>query len=423
MSSNMSPRKPNVIIAVQSATPLTGAPAQRLYSFYRILSKKYNTCIVGGRNIGEPLSRKLSLSIVKAEWLGSNYLDRNICEVNAGIFLMMRFPMISAFINTILSLFESIYILSRKPEVIVVSIPPPDLLLPVFMVSRIIRALFIVDMRDPAEEVLLNKASRPFEKIFARIIHKVNYSIYKRADAIIVVTDRMKAMLESKGVNSIVIPNGADLTVFRPSKNSSQQKTLSADRGLTLIFSGTAAEYYDLKSLIVLMKILNGQGYNIKLLLAGSIEKNLEDFVHKLGITRYVHYLGFLPPEKLAKEIFPKCDIGVIPRVVDPIYDYAIPAKFYEYIASGLPVLAICRRESALANIVLKYDVGWVCEPQDFGCITSILKNIYLDHDVIEMKRRNALKLRKQIDREIQSRKFLVLLETLLKSRKSLRIK
>jgi len=332
----------------------------------------------------------------------------------------MRFPIISTFINIILSFFEAIYILLKKPDVIVVSVPPSDIVLPTFMVSRIVRALFVVDMRDPAEEVIVYKASKPFEKLFAKIFRKINYSIYKRADAVVVVTDKMKAILESKGVKSIVVPNGADLTLFKPLEDYGQQKSSEADKSLTLVFSGTAAEYYDLRPLVVLTKIFNDKELcSIRLLLLGSIKKDLEDSIHRLGIANHARYLGFYPPEKLAKEVLPRCDIGVIPRSDEAIYDYAIPAKFYEYIASGLPVLAICRKESALAEITLKYDVGWVCKPKDYLCIASTLKEACLNRSIIKTKRENALKLRKLIDREMQSRKFLIVLKTLLKHRKT----
>ena len=331
---------------------------------------------------------------------------------------MTRLPVINILINVVFSFFSAIYILLKKPDVVVVSIPPSDIVLSTFIVSRIIRALFVVDMRDPAEEVIVYKASKSFEKLFAKIFQKINYSIYRRADIVTVVTDKMKAILESRGVKSIVIPNGADLTIFKPLEDYGQRKSLDTNRSLTLVFSGTAAEYYDLKPLIFLTKIFNSKKIcNIKLLLVGSIKKDLENFIHRLCIADYVHYLGFYPPEKLAKDVLPRCDIGVIPRADEAIYDYAIPAKFYEYVASGLPVLAICRKESALAEIILRYGVGWICEPKDYQCIISTLKEVCLNRDIVKAKRENALKLRKRIDRRMQAYKFLTMLEALLKYR------
>jgi len=96
---------------------------------------------------------------------------------------------------------------------------------------------------------------------------------------------------------------------------------------------------------------------------------------------------------------------------------YAIPAKFYEYIASGLPVFALCRKESELAKIMTKYDVGWVCEYEDFCCIPQILKEIYLNRMLLIRKRINALESRHYFDRDIYSRKFVELLKVLLQKK------
>jgi hypothetical protein len=52
--------------------------------------------------------------------------------------------------------------------------------------------------------------------------------------------------------------------------------------------------------------------------------------------------IAFSGPDDMGKttctKLISDCDVGLIPRIKDPIYDYAIPAKFYEYTACGLPV-------------------------------------------------------------------------------------
>lgn len=45
-----------------------------------------------------------------------------------------------------------------------------------------------------------------------------------------------------------------------------------------------------------------------------------------------VVYLSVLDIDKL-KILYPAADLGLIPRVEGPVYDYAISVKFYEYIA------------------------------------------------------------------------------------------
>jgi len=99
-------------------------------------------------------------------------------------------------------------------------------------------------------------------------------------------------------------------------------------------------------------------------------------------------------------ELLSASDIGIIPRVGDPIYDCAIPIKFYEYIAMGLPVIALIRRESELAKIILERKLGIVCNPNDYSCLKTALTS-FTDKKRLREYKNNVLEFRKYIDRNI----------------------
>ena len=62
-------------------------------------------------------------------------------------------------------------------------------------------------------------------------------------------------------------------------------------------------------------------------------------------------YLGLLDVEGVVN-LLSACDVGAAPRVSDPIYDYALPVKFYEYVAVGLPLIVMANKESGLARVM-----------------------------------------------------------------------
>jgi glycosyltransferase involved in cell wall biosynthesis len=378
----------------------------------------FSAYIVGGINLGEVISSKLGINVEKDTNRKARTSYSECVEINTPLYVLMRIPYISSVVNTVFALFQAIYLAIKKPSVLIVSIPPSDLVLSTFLASRITRSIYIVDMRDPSEEVLVHYSSRSKSgRLIARIMRKINYTIYRRADALIFVTEGMKRMLKSYGLRGFIIPNGADLEVFKPVGEQSRIN----DETFYLVFSGTAADYYDLRQLILAVRILNNHGFKIKLLVAGTIRKSIEKYVRSIGAENHVEYLGFYSPMELVSKVFPKCHIGVIPRVNDSILDYAIPAKFYEYIASGLPVLAICRKESELAKMILSYDVGWVCEYGDIGCILRVLREIYLNRSLIEEKKQRALMLRGSIDRNIHAQMLIKLVNLLLQRKHSLK--
>lgn len=412
--------KHNIVFVVQLPIPLKAAPAQRIYTFYRHMIKRgFNVFIVGGINLGEIISSRLGISMTKGE-RKEKHLKNHHCkypEVNAPLYIMTRIPYISSIVNTIFAFYQAIYLVIKKPDVFIVSIPPSDLVLATFLASRITRSIYVVDMRDPSEEVLIHYSSRSrIGQLVARILRKINYTIYRRADMVIFVSEGIKNILENHGIHGFLIPNGADLKVFKPV----EEKSHINDNALCLIFSGTASDYYDLRPFILTVRVLNNRGFKIKLFLVGTIGKSIENYIRDVGAENYVEYLGFYSPMELASKVFFRCHIGVIPRVNDPIFDYAIPAKFYEYVASGLPVLATCRKESELAKAVLNHDVGWICEYGDISCITRTLKKIYLNRSLIEEKGRRALLLRNNIDRNIHAQILVKLVSILLEKRRVL---
>jgi glycosyltransferase involved in cell wall biosynthesis len=412
--------KHNIVFVVQLPIPLKAAPAQRIYTFYRHMVKRgFNVFIIGGISLGEIISSKLGISMVKSEKKEKQLKEHysKYPGVNVPLYIIRRIPYINSIVGIILAFYQAIYLVIKKPDVLIVSIPPSDLVLATFLASRITRSIYIVDMRDPSEEVLIHYSSRSrIGRLVAKILRKINYAIYRRADAVIFVTKGMKKMLENHGLHGFLIPNGADLKIFEPVKKKSQDD----DDVLCLIFSGGAPDYYDLRPLILTVRFLNNRGFKIKLFLVGTIGKSIENYIRNVGAENYVEYLGFYSPMELASKVFSRCHIGVIPRVNDPIFDYAIPAKFYEYVASGLPVLATCRKESELAKAILNHDVGWICEYGDISCITRTLKKIYLNRSLIEEKRRRALLLRNNIDRNIHAQILVKLVSILLEKRRVL---
>jgi len=67
-----------------------------------------------------------------------------------------------------------------------------------------------------------------------------------------------------------------------------------------------------------------------------------------------------------------------------------MPSKTYSALVAGQAVLAICRRESDLADLVLKHDCGWVVEPGDVIGLNRVLLEIAQDRDLLWAKRCKA---------------------------------
>ena len=75
---------------------------------------------------------------------------------------------------------------------------------------------------------------------------------------------------------------------------------------------------------------------------------------------------GVTDPEKkreAVSRILSCCNAGIVPYDDNPLWVYAHPMKFFDYCASGLPVIATAFQDSELASLIRKYKVGYVVEP------------------------------------------------------------
>jgi len=67
-----------------------------------------------------------------------------------------------------------------------------------------------------------------------------------------------------------------------------------------------------------------------------------------------------------------------------------MPSKTYSALTAGQAILAICSRESDLADLIHKYDCGWIVEPGNTEKLTELLEYLSLSPREVHRKRLNA---------------------------------
>jgi glycosyltransferase involved in cell wall biosynthesis len=124
---------------------------------------------------------------------------------------------------------------------------------------------------------------------------------------------------------------------------------LSTDRGL-LVYS-------------TLLEKLLQLGIPTRLTLAGAFTPEAEMqifFEHAKQVAGSIDYLGWIPYDKIS-DIYLIADIGLVILMPLPRYMAAVPVKLFEYMASGLPVIA--SNFSSIAQIVNNSRCGLLVDP------------------------------------------------------------
>jgi len=423
--------KLRVVMVLGFSLPFPGAAWRRIEYFARYLASKGSTVYILGTITPTYLLQRLisKLRSFKRESCTKNsHTPYMVMNVQPYIGSRTSLAVIHNFISAVIIAFM---IVLYSPHIVINSIPNIEQVWASYAGARAIGAKIIVDVRDPAEDYALRQA-KGLAKVILRFIKKLNFIIYKRVDIVTTVTTSLANYLAKHGITSILVPNGADTNIFRPHSDLDRRmirKILGIGNDTrVIVFNGYLGEYYKIDGLLEALAKAVKEKPEIKskikiVIIGGFVSKSYAKLfikrIKNLNINDLIINLGVIKSQEKLAQMLAACDIGLIPRISDPFFDYAMPAKFYEYIACGLPIIALTRRSSELANTIIKYDIGYVCEPEDINCLKEILFEISLNKKVIFKYRLNALTYRKLFSREKGAKVIFKILGRLLLNRQN----
>ncbi|MEM1510746.1 MAG: glycosyltransferase [Thermofilaceae archaeon] len=363
------------------------------------------------------LQHKLSVGCLGSIVIPKGKIRLPISQCMIGSLIISMRSMFVHIINTLLSLPTFFYIIVLRPKIVLMSVPDHFPLLPVFIGTKIVGSKLVIDFRDPIEATYgIHLTGNKIGAVIAKFIIKVVYSICHRADAVIAVTKSLANMLKNYAdIKAIVVPNGADLRIFKKVHRSLSRQLLGLDNNVFVIaYAGMIGAYHDLSEFMIMIQRLNKlSSRDIKLLLAGPIvDEKHRRLINSPLLKGMITYLGELSTEELVV-VLSASDVGVTPLTSSSVFDYAVPVKFYEYIAIGLPVLTLCNENSELWRIVSENNLGLTCRPGDKVCIMHSLEDL-MSEEVYSRLKANVENYKSKIDRTIGARILLVILRHML---------
>ena len=197
-------------------------------------------------------------------------------------------------------------------------------------------------------------------------------AIQKRANGISVTTEVLLKRFETKNTNVKLVPNVADIAKFRDFVGEEPEdiKNISHPRigtvGALDVYKIDFALLYNVASL--------RPEWNF--ILVGPIDyagvKGHEDKIEKIKSLKNVFLLGQKKMEEVPAYVY-AFDVAIIPYIKSPYNDASFPLKFWEFVASGKPVVA--------ANLPALESFKNICSlvytPEDFekGIISALQNN------------------------------------------------
>jgi putative colanic acid biosynthesis glycosyltransferase WcaI len=200
-------------------------------------------------------------------------------------------------------------------------------------------------------------------RLLQRIVLRMERSLLRRFDTVSTISSRMIERLLSKGVmagKARYFPNWVDLSRFKPPKNGDFRRQLGiASNAIIVLFSGTLGGKQGLMVIPEAARLLESRSDIVFIVCGDGVMKpQLESAAAGLTNIRFMP----LQPSGRVSDLLGMADIHLLPQSPDAA-DLVLPSKLCGMLASGRPVIATCRAETEIGEIVS--ECGLVVAPEN----------------------------------------------------------
>ena len=326
----------------------------------------------------------------------SNLLSKKYTiKIFKGIKYRRKFLIARLFTWTIytIQLFIHLIIFRKRYEKILVVSNPP--------ITQFIVGLFGISFSILIYDIYPNILSKlEIPNIIFRFIEKIwkflNSKVYDRAEYIFTLSDEMSDELEiyfdskvnwKKKVKTIL--PWVNQNLIRNKKSNSESTTnFKKDNTFIICYAGNLGLTHPIEFLVKGIKNLENK---VKVVIIGDGPKR--SAIYKLAKSQnnnICHFFDYMKSEKMLDTIS-SSDLAVV-ALDKEIANASLPSKTLTYLYAGTPILCIAPEISSVSRIIIKYNCGFVIEPNKFApsAIDKLIKEILLNPKLLEEKKKNT---------------------------------
>ena len=235
---------------------------------------------------------------------------------------------------------------------------------------------WVADYRDPAQFHYDMGLPR------SRLARYVDRRTVEHAHKLVFTTERAQELYQLQydtlePERTVVIENGYD-DVLRASIVASRERAPPAPTGhVRLLHSGALyGQGRDPTNLIravqILQQRLSTQGRRVTLSFRGiALSTPEHELITKAGQHSFIEFLPRVPFRQAFAEMF---GATVLILLQQELFDYQIPGKTYEYIASRRPIVGVVANAGATAALLRRVDSALIVEDMDVATIANAIE-------------------------------------------------
>ncbi|MCJ8210225.1 WcaI family glycosyltransferase [Mucilaginibacter sp. RS28] len=281
-------------------------------------------------------------------------------------------------------------IFNKKFDLIITVAPPFHLAYLGFMVRKFTGGKLVYHIQDlqieAAQELNILSNKTMFKRLYS-----IEKKILRRADFVSSISDGMIKRIEEKieDKNVLFFPNWADTHFFSPLPNREQlkQKWGFSNNDKVYLYSGAIGEKQGLENIILAAEQLKDDD-QIKFVICGSgpYKEKLIGLAGQKGLKS----ITFLPVQEknVFNEFLNMADFHLVLQKSNA-GDLVMPSKLTTILAVGGVSIVTSSPGTSLFDVVKKYDVGYLIEPDSYMELARVVKMVKTDEDA-ERKRAHS---------------------------------
>jgi len=342
------------------------------------------------------LSKRYDVNLIVADGKGDEVKD------NIKIFDVGKS---NSRLNRILNTTKKVFNKAIEIDAEIYHLHDPELI-PIGLKLKKLGKKVIFDSHEDVPKQILAKhyLNKTIRKIISRFYSFYEISKLKKFDYVIAATPFIRDKFLKSGIKSIDINN---FPVFKEYENICPKYTNN-----TLCYVGTLYKTRGIKEIVKAVEDLD-----VKLIIAGKFyDKEYEKEVKSLKGWKQVDFRGFVSQDKI-KEILLNSIGGFVTLYPTPSYLEAYPVKMFEYMASGLGVIA--SNFPLYKSFIEDNRCGICVNPLDINEIREAIKYfINNKNEIKEMGARGKKMIKEKYCWEREEEKLFEIYEKLEKEKK-----
>ena len=232
-------------------------------------------------------------------------------------------------------------ILSRRVRVVLTTSMPVSTMLLGWLIARLRGAAFVIDVRDLPADLAIELGYFRGGPV-SRLLRRLEYFAYRRADRIVTVSRGMADMLVAAGVPEQgirVAPIGYDALEDGPRSPSPLVEAIPFAGRFTVLYSGTMGYVVDVETMLESARLTRDRA-DILYLFVGDGQRLAEYQERSRRDGSHCHFTGRVA-KSLVPEMCRRADVCVYPLVDGRVIAALLGNKIFDYMGAARPTIYV----------------------------------------------------------------------------------